>query len=79
VPRARSSAGEHYVDIVGVAGSIPAAPTIGTCEFAMENMQLETFGYVCARVGRVSGIASQTSRSAAAAIEAKEKKAAGSP
>ena len=23
-----SSAGEHYVDIVGVAGSIPAAPTI---------------------------------------------------
>ena len=25
--RARSSAGEHYVDIVGVAGSIPAAPT----------------------------------------------------
>ena len=24
---ARSSAGEHYVDIVGVAGSIPAAPT----------------------------------------------------
>jgi hypothetical protein len=28
VVRARSSAGEHYVDIVGVAGSIPAAPTI---------------------------------------------------
>ena len=26
-PWARSSAGEHYVDIVGVAGSIPAAPT----------------------------------------------------
>ncbi len=26
--RARSSAGEHYGDIVGVAGSIPAAPTI---------------------------------------------------
>ena len=25
---ARNSAGEHYVDIVGVAGSIPAAPTI---------------------------------------------------
>ncbi len=25
--RARSSAGEHYVDIVGVAGSNPAAPT----------------------------------------------------
>ena len=25
---ARSSVGEHYVDIVGVAGSIPAAPTI---------------------------------------------------
>src|SRR5215472_11300712 len=27
-PRARSSAGEHYVDIVGVTGSIPVAPTI---------------------------------------------------
>jgi DNA-binding XRE family transcriptional regulator len=26
--RARSSAGEHYVDIVGVTGSIPVAPTI---------------------------------------------------
>jgi hypothetical protein len=26
--RTRSSAGEHYVDIVGVAGSIPAASTI---------------------------------------------------
>src|SRR6516165_20101 len=26
-PRARSSAGEHYVDIVGVTGSIPVAPT----------------------------------------------------
>ena len=26
--RARSSAGEHYGDIVGVAGSNPAAPTI---------------------------------------------------
>ena len=26
--RVRSSVGEHYVDIVGVAGSIPAAPTI---------------------------------------------------
>jgi hypothetical protein len=26
-PWALSSAGEHYVDIVGVAGSIPAAPT----------------------------------------------------
>ena len=35
--RARSSAGEHYVDIVGVTGSIPVAPTIffassGICE-----------------------------------------------
>lgn len=28
--RARSSVGEHYVDIVGVAGSIPAAPTISS-------------------------------------------------
>src|ERR1700680_1390197 len=27
VARARSSAGEHYVDIVGVTGSIPVAPT----------------------------------------------------
>jgi hypothetical protein len=25
--RALSSAGEHYVDIVGVGGSIPPAPT----------------------------------------------------
>ena len=25
---ARSSAGEHYVDIVGVTGSIPVVPTI---------------------------------------------------
>ncbi len=32
--RARSSAGEHYVDIVGVAGSIPAAPTTGACRAA---------------------------------------------
>lgn len=29
---ARSSAGEHYVDIVGVTGSIPVAPTIKTPE-----------------------------------------------
>ena len=28
VSRARSSAGEHCVDIAGVAGSIPAVPTI---------------------------------------------------
>ena len=28
--RARSSAGEHLVDIEGVAGSIPAVPTIGS-------------------------------------------------
>src|ERR1700756_38542 len=27
-PGARSSAGEHYVDIVGVTGSIPVAPTM---------------------------------------------------
>ena len=27
---ARSSAGEHLVDIEGVAGSIPVVPTIGT-------------------------------------------------
>ena len=25
--RARSSAGEHYLDMVGVTGSIPVAPT----------------------------------------------------
>ena len=31
--RARSSAGEHYVDIVGVAGSIPAAPTTDICRY----------------------------------------------
>src|SRR5436190_8518428 len=27
-PRARSSAEEHYLDMVGVTGSIPVAPTI---------------------------------------------------
>ena len=32
--RARSSAGEHYVDIVGVTGSIPVAPTIQLLGFA---------------------------------------------
>lgn len=26
--RVRSSAGEHYLDMVGVTGSIPVAPTI---------------------------------------------------
>ena len=30
ISRARSSAVEHYVDIVGVTGSIPVAPT--TCK-----------------------------------------------
>lgn len=30
IGRARSSAVEHYVDIVGVTGSIPVAPT--TCK-----------------------------------------------
>lgn len=34
---ARSSAGEHYVDIVGVTGSIPVAPTIRPSE------KIETF------------------------------------
>jgi hypothetical protein len=28
--RARSSAEEHYLDMVGVTGSIPVAPTIST-------------------------------------------------
>jgi hypothetical protein len=28
ISRARSSAGEHYLDMVGVTGSIPVAPTI---------------------------------------------------
>src|SRR5262249_12120555 len=28
--RARSSAGEHYLDMVGVTGSIPVVPTINT-------------------------------------------------
>src|SRR5262249_899564 len=31
--RARSSAGEHYVDIVGVTGSIPVAPTTSKSKF----------------------------------------------
>ena len=29
--RARSSAEEHYLDMVGVTGSIPVAPTINPC------------------------------------------------
>ncbi len=33
--QARSSAGEHYLDMVGVAGSIPAAPTTSPCVFAL--------------------------------------------
>ena len=33
--RARSSAGEHYVDIVGVAGSIPAVPTTYLLDIAI--------------------------------------------
>src|SRR5215472_5721216 len=40
---ARSSAGEHYVDIVGVTGSIPVAPTI-----------VHTVGRPCGRVGDVA-------------------------
>ena len=34
--RARSSAGEHYVDIVGVTGSIPVAPTILPFDMSMD-------------------------------------------
>jgi hypothetical protein len=30
--RARSSAGEHYLDMVGVTGSIPVVPTIRSSE-----------------------------------------------
>jgi hypothetical protein len=36
-PWARSSAGEHYVDIVGVTGSIPVAPTIKIKELGENN------------------------------------------
>src|ERR1700730_14961883 len=36
VARARSSAGEHYVDIVGVTGSIPVAPTIPVSLLSVE-------------------------------------------
>ena len=32
--RARSSAGEHYLDMVGVTGSIPVAPTITSSDLA---------------------------------------------
>ncbi len=34
VARARSSAGEHYLDMVGVTGSIPVAPTTIPLDFA---------------------------------------------
>ena len=36
---ARSSAGEHYVDIVGVTGSIPVAPTIPQACFLVHQCQ----------------------------------------
>jgi hypothetical protein len=39
VKRARSSAGEHYVDIVGVTGSIPVAPTIPFNDLGYEHCQ----------------------------------------
>jgi hypothetical protein len=35
--RARSSAGEHLVDIEGVTGSIPVAPTIQSAQTAGDN------------------------------------------
>jgi hypothetical protein len=45
-PWAYSSAGEHYIDIVGVTGSIPVTPTMDAPEI------IEKFGF--RRLGRGS-------------------------
>ena len=36
-----SSAGEHYVDIVGVTGSIPVTPTISLSDKSQENSGIQ--------------------------------------
>jgi hypothetical protein len=56
--RARSSAGEHYVDIVGVTGSIPVAPTI-YCKglgprLGLVHGQWDLRGYLDQYLGQVS-------------------------
>lgn len=41
---ALSSAGEHYVDIVGVTGSIPVAPTISSPDHVDVQRMCPNFG-----------------------------------
>jgi hypothetical protein len=53
--RARSSAEEHYVDIVGVTGSIPVAPTIQFIEFKMFSAQALPTGRRSALSGKHRG------------------------
>jgi hypothetical protein len=43
-----SSAGEHYVDIVGVTGSIPVTPTIFPYIFEAERQLWRFFAFVLA-------------------------------
>src|SRR5579875_3408771 len=45
--RTRSSAGEHHVDIVGVAGSIPAASTISSEPSAVRPMTRSSTFFIC--------------------------------
>ena len=40
---ARSSAGEHYLDMVGVTGSIPVAPTNSKSEVVQRSLQALLF------------------------------------
>ena len=59
--RARSSAGEHYVDIVGVTGSIPVAPTI----FSVPSQQFDTGDAEALRAGAefICALLARTQRS----------------
>src|SRR5438874_3970014 len=68
--RARSSAGEHYVDIVGVTGSIPVAPTILISRLAFElsstsEIWVEELGAGCLHLGFRGELAASDSDSAA--------------
>ncbi len=49
-----SSAGEHYVDIVGVTGSIPVTPTIFSSDI-FDVLGLAAHGF-CAQFTTLSGV-----------------------